>query len=229
MIKTVIASFDRPDEADRAVRELRSAGFLEADINVVVNNVQRGDPDAPTTLTNAETGAVAKGAVAGGVLGGAAGLAASLAGLAIPGIGPILAAGPIVAALAGAGAGAVAGGLIGSLTELGVDKDEAELYAESVRRGGSLVTVKTDEARAEEASSILRTAGAMDISQRAEKWRAEGWSGYDDEAKPYSYDEIERERERYRATALSGSEDSAWIAPDTDVRERARPGTTLPR
>jgi len=109
MIKTVIASFDRPDDADRAVRDLRTAGFLEADINVVVNNIQRGDPDAPTTLTNAETGAVAKGAVAGGVLGGAAGLAASLAGLAIPGIGPILAAGPIVAALAGAGAGAVAG------------------------------------------------------------------------------------------------------------------------
>src|SRR4029079_16854420 len=75
----------------------------------------------------------ATGAVTGGVVGGAAGLAASLMGLAIPGIGPIIAAGPIVAALSGAGVGAVAGGLIGGLTDMGVSNTDAEYYAESVR------------------------------------------------------------------------------------------------
>jgi hypothetical protein len=121
MVKTVIGSFDSVDDANRAVRELRAAGFVERDINLIANNVQRGvATGAPVTNPGmAHDNAAATGAVAGGALGGAAGLAASLMGLAIPGIGPILAAGPIVAALAGAGAGAVAGGLIGGLTNSG--------------------------------------------------------------------------------------------------------------
>ena len=105
----------------------------------------------------------ATGAVTGGVVGGAAGLAASLIGLAIPGIGPIIAAGPIVAALSGAGVGAVAGGLIGGLTDMGVSRADAEYYAESVRRGGALVTVRADDARAEHAADIMRDHGAVDI------------------------------------------------------------------
>ena len=138
MIKTIVGSFDNVDDADRAYRDLRQAGFLDADLNLIVSNAVTSDNVRATEVGESDTGGAAKGAVAGGVLGGAAGLAVSLMGLAIPGIGPILAAGPIVAALAGAGAGAVAGGLIGSLTDIGVEKDEAELYAESVRRGGSL-------------------------------------------------------------------------------------------
>ena len=200
MIKTIVGSFDSVDEADRGARELRQSGFMKEDINVVVNNVRRTDHDASTGAT--ETGAATTGAVAGGAVGGVAGIAASiagLAGLAVPGIGPILAAGPTVAALAGAGAGAVAGGLIGALTEAGVDKDEAELYAESVRRGGSLVYVRTDQSRAEEATWCLRRAGAIDIRQRAEQWRGSGWTGYDAESEPLSYEDIERERARHRS------------------------------
>src|SRR5437773_5377279 len=128
MIRTVIGSFDSADHADRATRDLRSLGFPDGDINLVVSNVRQGDTETELPAVGDGTGPVAKGAVAGGVLGGAAGLAASLAGLAIPGVGPILAAGPIVATLAGAGAGAVAGGVIGSLTDLGVKKEDAELY-----------------------------------------------------------------------------------------------------
>src|SRR3989442_3301305 len=140
MIRTVIGSFDRADDADRTTRDLRSLGFPDSDINLVVSNVGQGDAETELPVVGDGTGPVAKGAVAGGVLGGAAGLAASLAGLAIPGIGPILTAGPIIATLAGAGAGAVAGGVIGSLTEIGVEKKDAELYAEAVRRGGTLIT-----------------------------------------------------------------------------------------
>jgi len=117
------------------------------------------DRDAADDASGAATGAVT-----GGVVGGAAGLAASLMGLAIPGIGPIIAAGPIVATLSGAGVGAVAGGLIGGLTDMGVSKTDAEYYAESVRRGGALVTVRADDTRAERAAEIMREHGASTSS-----------------------------------------------------------------
>jgi hypothetical protein len=198
MVKTVIGSFDSVDEANRAVRDLRDAGFLESDINLIANNVQRTVTAEPRAAAAAAESSAATGAVAGGALGGAAGLAASLMGLAIPGIGPILAAGPIVAALAGAGAGAVTGGLIGGLAELGVEKSHAEVYAEAVRRGGSLVTVRTDESRADEATSILHDAGAIDVDRRVEEWRSAGWTGYDSTAQPFTYEEIERHRVRDR-------------------------------
>ena len=229
MIKTVIGSFDSADDADRASRDLRNAGFADTDINLVVSNMRQGDGETELPAIGDGTGPVAKGAVAGGVLGGAAGLAASLAGLAIPGIGPILTAGPIIATLAGAGAGAVAGGVIGSLTEIGVEKKDAELYAEAVRRGGTLNTLRTDESRADEASAILRKAGAIDITRRAEDWRATGWMG-DASAKG------ERARARAQtpdvgpsvASSAAGLSDSAW-AMDEEIRSRAGPGTHIPR
>ena len=146
----------------------------------------------------------------------------------IPGIGPILTAGPIIATLAGAGAGAVAGGVIGSLTEIGVEKKDAELYAEAVRRGGTLVTLRAEESRADEASAILRKAGAIDITRRAEDWRATGWMG-DASAKG------ERARTRVQTpdvgepmASSTGLSDSAW-AMDEEIRSRAGPGTHIPR
>jgi len=212
MIKTVVGSFDSTVDADRATRDLRSLGFPDADINLVVSNVSQGDAETELPVVGDGTGPVAKGAVAGGVLGGAAGLAASLAGLAIPGIGPILTAGPIVATLAGAGAGAVAGGAIGRLTDLGVEKKEAALYAEAARRGGTLVTLRTDEARADEASAVLHKAGAIDIARRAEDWGATGsigGAGGDRRAwasRPDEHDAAPR--------PIEGLSDSAWVLDD---------------
>ncbi len=118
-------------------------------------------------------------------------------GLAIPGIGPIVAAGPIAAALAGAGVGAVAGGLIGGLTGVGVPEDDASYYAESVRRGGALVTVRADDSRADEAASAMRDHGAVDIERRAEVWKQQGWTRHDPSATPYTVDQLERERSSY--------------------------------
>ena len=146
---------------------------------------------------DSDTSATAKGAVTGAVVGGGAGLAASLAGLAIPGIGPIIAAGPIVATLAGAGTGAVAGGLIGGLVDIGVPEDDAQYYAESVRRGGALVTVRADESRADEVTAILRRHGAVDIEGRVERWREGGWERFDTDLPPYTVDEIRRDRAMY--------------------------------
>src|SRR2546423_15464136 len=113
MVKTVIGSFDSYDKAQRVVRDLKDEGFMENDISIVASNVggryETTNPkDVAKTRTGHETSGAATGAVTGGVVGGAAGLAASLMGLAIPGIGPIIAAGPIVAALTGAGVGVVA-------------------------------------------------------------------------------------------------------------------------
>ena len=200
MVKTVVGSFDSYAEASKVARELRNAGFAEADVNVVASDTRRIDTTGTTPVSDAvddATSGAATGAVAGGALGGAAGLAVSLMGLAIPGVGPILAAGPIAAALAGAGAGAVAGGLIGGLTDLGVPEEDAEYYAEAVRRGGALVTVRADASRADEAEALMRSHGAFDINERVEQWRSTGWPGYDPRAEPYSAEEIERYRTQY--------------------------------
>lgn len=200
MVKTIVGSFDSFNEAHQVANDLRSAGFIDSDISIVANNAAgayRDDPRVTTTDDDTDASATAKGAVTGAVVGGGAGLAASLAGLAIPGIGPIIAAGPIVATLAGAGTGAVAGGLIGGLVDLGVPESDAQYYAESVRRGGALVTVRADGSRAEEVSEILRQHGAVDIEGRVERWRENGWERFDQESKPYTVDEIRRDRTMY--------------------------------
>ena len=204
MIHTVVGSFDSAVDAVNVARKLRLARFLDSDVNIVVNNTQRVSAGAQHPVQTAtDSNAVAEGALAGGALGGVAGLAASLMGLAIPGIGPILAAGPIVAALAGAGAGAVAGGLISGLAELDIPESEAQNYAEAVRRGAALVTVCADSTRAHEARAIMRDQGAFDIKNRVEQWRGTGWEGYDPAAGPFTYDEIESERLRSRAAQRS--------------------------
>ena len=203
MVKIVVGSFDSIAQAAGAARALRASGFLENDVSVVANNAQRPvgrdrDANREQALTEDETSGAATGIVAGGALGGVAGLAASLMGLAIPGIGPILAAGPVAAALAGAGAGAVAGGLIGGLTDLGVSDTHAEYYAEAVRRGGALVTVKVDPSRVAEAEQIIKDHDAFDIEERASQWMAAGWVGYNPNGEAYTFEEIERDRTQWR-------------------------------
>lgn len=182
----------------------------------------------PVDVVDDASGA-ATGAVTGGVVGGAAGLAASLIGLAIPGIGPIIAAGPIVAALSGAGVGAVAGGLIGGLTDMGVSKADAEYYAESVRRGGALVTVRADDARAERAADIMREHGAVDIEGRADLWRERGWTGWNERAAPYTSDEIERDRDLYGATDRTTGLAGGMEGDRTNAETVAGRGTAAPR
>jgi hypothetical protein len=184
----------------------------------------RTSPRIGEKVADDASGAAA-GAVTGGVVGGAAGLAASLMGLAIPGIGPIIAAGPIVATLSGAGVGAVAGGLIGGLTDMGVSKSDAEYYAESVRRGGALVTVRADDTRADRAAEIMRDHGAVDIEQRAEQWRERGWSGWNEKAEPYTTADLDRDRDLYGdADRTSGLADGMTGDRQAAVRGTTRPG-----
>ncbi|WP_022716829.1 hypothetical protein, partial [Rhizobium mongolense] len=137
---------------------------------------------------------------------GAGGLLAGLGLLAIPGVGPVVAAGWLAATAAGAAAGAVAGGvtggLIGALTSSGVSEEDAHLYAEGVRRGGTLVTARVEEGRVAEAEAILQRSNWVDPTERRRAYMEEGWTRFDDSLDPYSPEQIEQERNRYRRNAL---------------------------
>jgi uncharacterized membrane protein len=138
--KSVAGIYDTEQEAILAVEELQKQGYSTEDISVISKNREDVDVITEETGTKAGEGA-ATGAVAGGTLGGISGLLAGVWALAIPGIGPIVAAGPIGAALTGIIAGAGIGGLSGALIGMGIPEDEAKLYDESVKEGKILVLV----------------------------------------------------------------------------------------
>ena len=192
---TVSALFDNATGAQNAVRDLVNHGFSRDRINVVASDAAGEyaeyygqDIPADDTLEGVATGAL---------LGGLGGFVLGLAALAIPGVGPVLAAGPIASALIGAGAGAVTGGLVGALVDLGLDDDMAGYYAEGVRRGSILVTANVPDNMTERATDILGRYNPVDLNRRVAYWREHGWTQFDPEAKPYSMTEIERERDRF--------------------------------
>lgn len=193
--KTVVGVFEDFRTANDALQDLVSHGINRDDVSVVANqHVSDQMRDAgydPTTN-------IGTGAGVGAAIGGAGGLLLSLAGLAVPGIGPILAAGPLVAALGGAGIGAAVGSIVGALTNLGIPEEEAGHYAESVRRGDVLVTVRTNDAQAETVRDLLDRRGAVDIQDRVANWRDRGYTNFDQSAQPYSVDEHQQERQYYR-------------------------------
>ncbi|ONG49753.1 hypothetical protein BKE38_20325 [Pseudoroseomonas deserti] len=180
---TITRLFDTREHALQAVRALEAAGFSPEDVGIVAHGAEplnHGHAAHDTTHHDAKEGGKSGagiGATLGTVVGGGAGLAAGLGALAIPGIGPIVAAGALVAALTGAGAGAAAGGLIGSLTGAGVSEADAPVYAEGMRRGGSMVSVRTDEMRRAEAETILDRHSPVNLRDREAEYRAAGWDG----------------------------------------------------
>lgn len=188
-MKTVVGLYDELSDARRVIDDLTDAGISPHNINMVA-----GDPENryATQLTEDyeaydEADAAVDGAVAGGVLGGLAGLLLGLGAFAIPGLGPVVAAGPLAASLMGAGIGAASGGLIGVLVEWGVSEEEAEFYLEGVRRGGTLVAVKTADEQAELVADVMEQHGLIDLEERVTTWRDEGWTGY----APGEYDDID--------------------------------------
>ncbi len=174
MTSTVSAMFDRYSDAKAAINRLEAAGIPHDNISIVSNDAEHrqhhGTDDA--TGTGAGTGASL-----GTLIGGGAGLLAGLGLLAIPGLGPVVAAGWLASTALGAGVGAATGGLVGALTGAGVDEADANVYAEGVRRGGTLVTVRAEDSMAAQAADILDDHGTIDIDERQSSWRNEGWSG----------------------------------------------------
>jgi hypothetical protein len=201
--KTITGLYDAYDDAAKTVREVEAIGVPHDDLSVVANNVD--DRYGPTEESNAGPDAAA-GAAAGLVVGGGVGLLAGLGLLAIPGVGPVVAAGWLVAAAvgaaAGAGAGAATGGIIGSLTSSGVSKEHAHIYAEGVRRGGTLVTARVDEQQAAAVEQIMRRNNAVDPDTRGGTYRDAGWTSFDSAASPYTASDLERERQK-RAHSLT--------------------------
>jgi len=157
------------------------SGSTMGTTDMTARDTRDGDIEPVVDTDEAASGA-GTGATIGTVLGGGAGLLAGIGALAIPGLGPIVAAGWLVAALTGAGAGAAAGGLLGSLTGAGVEERDAHVYSEGVRRGGSLVTVRTDDARAAEAEAIMARYNPVDSTTREADYRAGGWTTYQGDA-----------------------------------------------
>lgn len=211
MTITVVRFFDRARDALIVARELEDSGIAHEDISIIANNSEdwyrdgrvderrierhRHDDDD----NNAAEGAGA-GATLGGLIGGGAGVLAGLGMLAVPGIGPLVAAGWLATAVAGAATGAVAGGLVGglvgALTESGVSKDDAKAYAEGVRRGGALVMARVPAARAEQVEAVMERRSAIEARTLRDYYDRHGWEGLEDEG----YDEkaIRDEREALR-------------------------------
>ncbi|PSH61931.1 general stress protein [Phyllobacterium sophorae] len=193
-MQTVTGLYDNYANARTAVNALEDAGISSSNISIVGR-------EGETNESYAGEGA-ATGASVGAVVGGTGGLLAGLGMLAIPGVGPVVAAGWLAATAAGAAAGAVAGGaaggIIGSMTNAGVDEDDAHVYAEGVRRGSTLVSVRVEEDQGDVARSILNDNAPVDVTARRAMYREEGWQGFDPNSPDLTEEELARERDRVR-------------------------------
>ncbi|HEY7717069.1 MAG TPA: DUF3341 domain-containing protein [Candidatus Binatia bacterium] len=169
MAKAVFGLVDNEFQAERVVEELRTGGFSNNDISVLFPDKSGTRDFAHEQHTKAPEGA-ATGAATGGVVGGVLGWLVGIGTLAIPGLGPFIAAGPIMAALAGAGAGAAAGGLTGALIGLGIPEYEAKLYEGKIKEGNILIAVHSENSEeTKRVKEIFERSGAHDISYTEEE------------------------------------------------------------
>jgi hypothetical protein len=195
MMQTIVGLFRSTSDADLAVNALRDAGFTDANFSVlarenVIDSDYVGDRYVDDDVDAAEGAGV--GAAGGAVVGGITGLLMGLGALAVPGIGPVIAAGTLATALgsaaAGAGigavAGAVTGGIVAALVDMGVPEEDAHFYAEGVKRGGVLVTVQTDATQVDTVDSILRRFNAVEVNTHREAWQASGWNRFEEDIPP---------------------------------------------
>ena len=204
MTTTISRLYDNYSDAERAVSRLESAGVPHSDISLVANNSDnwygssRGKVDRDRDGTDDRAEGAGAGAGIGAGLGGAAGLLAGLGMLAVPGLGPVVAAGWLASTAVGAAAGAATGGIVRALTQAGVSKEDASRYAEGVRRGGTLVSARvadTDRARLD----ALLHERSVNLGERSAAWQKSGWNDFDAASPPLSPEDVGRERELYGA------------------------------
>jgi hypothetical protein len=206
MTVTITRLYDKYDAALSAVRELEAAGISSKDISLLANqsggrkasDVKRVDSHGESAGLHAE-----KDAGVGTVLGGGIGLLAGLGVLAIPGIGPVLGLGWLAATALGAATGmavgAATGGIVGSLVAEGVPQSDADVYAEGLRRGGTLLAVRASDGMSAKIETILDRHDAVDIVSRGAAYRKSGWSSFDPAASPYELGQVKGERPRVGA------------------------------
>jgi len=175
MAKTITGFFRTQIEGHSAQDALLQAGFTRDQVSFLAGDTRphqspKVGPALEEAGSESEAGTDAW-------IGGAVGLAAGLVAMALPGIGPLIAAGPIAGAIGGLAIGSAAGGIVGLLKDHGISEEQAQFYAEGVRRGGSLVTVHAiPEDQEKKARGILDDNGAIEIERLADEWRAEGWT-----------------------------------------------------
>lgn len=183
-MKTIIGLFDDREEALAVVHDLHQRRIPPHDISLVSSNSDGWYADGAKPEAGAETGAGV-----GAVVGAVGGLLASLGVISLPGIGPVVSAGWLLSTLAGSATGVILGGaagsLVGVLTEQGIDDHDAQIYAESLRRGGSLVIARIEEKFVTAAETIM-IKHRVDIAARRDELTAEGWTRFDDHVLPYA-------------------------------------------
>jgi len=205
MTVTISRLYNNYDDARAAVRNLEAAGVGHNDISILASNAdnwysddrkESTYPDRDLDGKDDRAESAGTGAGVGAAVGGVAGLLAGLGLMAIPGVGPVVAAGWLVSTLAGAAAGGVTGGVLGALTQAGVRKEDAEVYAEGLRRGGAVVSARVADADAVRLQAVMDRS-AVNIGERSAAYRQSGWKSFDPNATPYTADQIRRERELY--------------------------------
>ena len=184
-MQTITRVYDTYAHAEAAVRDLESVGVPASEISLVANKDLYAD-DVSATAVGAELGA----AVGGGV-----GLLSGLGMLAIPGVGPVVAVGWLAATAAGAFAGSATGGIIGALIDAGTPETEAHFYSEAIRRGATLVTVRTNRTT-DEIKPILERHNPIDPALRRNEYQLAGWNGYDPKAPAFHRDQAAVEAAR---------------------------------
>ena len=219
MSQTVVALYDNFPTARRVVEDLVEAGFPRDTISLIANDASgeyAGYLDA-----DSEDVSAGEGAGFGAVVGALVGLGVAL----IPGVGPVLAAGPFAAAAIGALTGAATGGIAAALMDLGVPEVESEYYLEGIRRGGTLVTVTADESNVNRAQDIMNRYNPIDLEQRSGMWRESGWTGYNASAQPMSYDQIKADRTNYTTLPAGQEEHLNVVEEELHIGKREVEGT----
>jgi hypothetical protein len=185
-MQTITKVYQNYEDALHAVRELEAVGIPTSDISLLVSKdvISRYDQTNSDEDISNETEA-GPGAGMGAVIGGAAGLLTGLGLLTIPGLGPVVAAGWLATTALGAVAGGAAGGIIGSLIDAGVPEDHAHVYTEAVRRGGTMVTVKTQGKNIPQVQKVLSNFMPIDPVEQGSTYRQTGWTEFDPDAGPY--------------------------------------------
>jgi uncharacterized membrane protein len=190
-MKTIAAVFPNLTQAGQACRDLEHIGIPRDDISLIAGN-DKGKHNEYLAIAKKASTPTEAAAASGAALGGGLGMLATLATIAIPGVGPIVALGPLFTVLLGLGVGATAGGLIGTFHNLGISHDEAPLYEEAVRRGEVMVAAVVDEQFQLEAVAVLQRNGSRDVRNELDAWAETEWSGPKRDPHPYVSDSGKR-------------------------------------
>ena len=193
-MQTITKVFETYKQARNAVDALEAAGIPMSEVSVLATREageQYGDFEESEETTEAGAGVGV-----GAVVGGAAGLLTGLGVMAIPGLGPVVAAGWLASTALGAVAGGATGGIVGSLISSGVPEEHAHVYSEAVRRGGTLVSVQAEDHNVAMVHTILNTFIPLDPVRQGATYRESGWATFDPTAGPYESTRTAAEREQ---------------------------------